>query len=168
MPDPLNLRSLVREVIDASTLDSPQAIAAEVARRVPAKDRHAALEQALRAFVRQVISEERGHHRFGYVSPEPTFAGSSKVGAIRDGWQRALRVVKVPTSSDPGAWKALGACTFDDLVYAAEQRDEQARRNSAKARQYRALAATVQEHGAATVADLPAEVLMVAVGQVAA
>jgi hypothetical protein len=46
-----------------------------------------------------------------------------------------------------------------DLAFAASERDEQAARNAAKARQYREAKRLVEEHDVNRVRDLPAEVL---------
>ena len=162
----VNLRHLVAEVIGSSTLDSPSDIAAEVSARVHDADLREAFDSALRVFVRQVLSEQRTSSHFDFVpQSESVLIPSSKVAAVRDGWQRALRFHKVPT---PDGWKPLGACTVADLTHAALAREEQGRRNFAKAKQYTDLAATLTAHDAATVGALPLAVLSVAIGQVAA
>lgn len=155
------LRSLVTEILKASTITDPGLIADEVYKRIAARERPDALKQALRQFVRQVISEQRSAHAPGTPAPS---SGSWKVREIRDGWQRRLRDrVHVGDAQ----WKFLGQCTADDLRAAAAERQQLADRNSAWARQYRAWADLVDDSSAATFADLPAEVLMNALGAAA-
>lgn len=54
-----NLRHLVREVLDNSTLNDPHAIAAEVGRRIDDGDLRTALEQCLAHIVREEIRSSR-------------------------------------------------------------------------------------------------------------
>lgn len=54
-----NLRHLVREVLDNSTLNDPHAVAAEVARRIEDGDLRAALKQCLAHLVREEIRSSR-------------------------------------------------------------------------------------------------------------
>ena len=156
----LNLRGLTRDVLRTSTLADPSDIADEVYRRIGEDQLRAALRDALRVFVRQVISEERSHTTIRPESASP----SAKVAAIRDYWQRSLRDRVHASASE---WKLLGDCSAADLDFAAAERQEQAERNAAKARQYRMLARLVEEHGAARVRDLPADVLMHTLGRAA-
>lgn len=149
-----NLRTLVRQVLDDSVLTDPGLIAEEVYRRTAAKDRGAAYQQALRHFVRQVASEQRG--------ATTITAGPSKATRAREWWQRSMRD-RIHVNGDAG-WKMLADCTRDDLLYAAAERREQADRNRAKAQQYEALASLLDANSAATVRDLPADVLMRALG----
>lgn len=165
-----NLRTLVREVSRTSTLANPGALADEVMRRIPEGESREALRQALRVFVRQVISEERpkgspGHP--GGINPVPSRASSSrssKVGAIRDGWQRHLRARYHVGASE---WARLGDCTRDNLFFIADDLDRKADQNKAKARGIRSLAAALTDHDVAKVSDLPAQLLMASLGEAA-
>ena len=125
----LNLRALVREVSASSLIPDPSQLADEVYRRLPESDRDAALQQSLRQFVRQVMSEERMQTHIGSPAGPGT---SAKVQGIRDHWQKALRN---SLNVGEGVWKFLGDCTAADLMFAADQRREQASRNRAKAAQ---------------------------------
>ena len=171
----LNLRALVREVIDTSTLSSPADIADEVLRRIGPRDTKAALAQALRAFVRQCVSEQRMPVRLTHVEAQydakgnarpvqQVFIPSAKQAAIRDDWRRQARLFKVQGED---GWKSLLDCTTADLLHAAASREQQGKRNLAKAKQYRALASTLRDHDAATVGELPEDVLRLAVGEAA-
>lgn len=168
-----NLRALVREVAATSTMNDPGDIAEEVAKRIARKDTAEALRQALRVFVRQVISEQRPHSIGAPSSPvtSPKFrsAGpaanrSAKVAAIRDGWQKHLRA---RYHVGDGQWSQLGDCGREQLDYIATFLDNQAAQKQAKARSIRRLAEAVTEHEVKRVRDLPAELLMTAFGEAA-
>lgn len=161
-PEPFDLRSLVRDVFDNSTLADPGLIAEEVYKRIGPDEVYAALQASLRLFVRQVISERRMHTQM--ATPTNPDGVSWKVGAIREHWRRSLQDSVHVGGSE---WKRLGQCTYEDLKVAAAERREQASRNRAKAQQYEALANLVSDHGAATVAELPVDVLSAALGAAA-
>lgn len=161
MSDDFNLRALIRETGRSSLVADPGLIADDVFRRIPARNRDTALRQALRQFVRQVLTEDRMRT---HISSTPGVGVSSKVQGIREHWQRALRD---RLNVDDGVWKFLGECTRADLMFAADQRREQASRNRAKAAQYDALRALMEKHGVDRVADLPADVLMLSLGRAA-
>lgn len=156
-----SLRALIREVGRTSLVADPGLLADDVYRRIPAEDRDAALQQALRQSVRQVMSEERMQTQITAPSSPGT---SAKVQGIRDHWQRALRD---RLNVGEGVWKFLADCTAEDLIFAAEQRREQASRNRAKAAQFDTLRQQLDEHGVDRVGDLPANVLVTSLGRVA-
>ena len=158
------LRTLVREVLRDSTIADPGTIADEVLRRIPRGAMRSALQQALRLYVRQVISEERISRANPGVPVATKPARSTKVTAIRDGWQRRLRD-RVHTGK--GEWKFLAACTYGDLLAAAAERRELADRNSAWARTYDAWARLLPKYGVSTFGDLPVEALAAALGRAA-
>lgn len=62
-----NLRRLVREVLDASTMNDPHSIAPEVLRRIKDADLRAALGECLPALVREMIRSSRNG---GFGGPE--------------------------------------------------------------------------------------------------
>lgn len=57
-----NLRRLVREVMATSTMSDPGDLAVEVSRRIDPDDCRAALDQALRQYVREEITRMRMRH----------------------------------------------------------------------------------------------------------
>jgi hypothetical protein len=69
MTDDFMLRHVVRDVLGATTLVDPGLIAAEVDRRIADDDCRLALRQALRMFVRQVITEDRMRHTIAPFTP---------------------------------------------------------------------------------------------------
>lgn len=179
-----NLRALVREVRNTSTMLDPHLIAAEVLRRIGDADLRSALAECLASLVREEIRHARNQGSFP-LPPEPpsrpsmlrpvqpvgTFAGttgnapanprparSAKVAAIRAAAHSWMQDV-IHTSADPREWKRVGDCTFSDLMFAATSRREQARRTNAKAAEYEALAGLVRAHGVERVRDLPEHVL---------
>jgi hypothetical protein len=157
------LRHIVRDVLRNSTLADPGDIATEVLRRIPARQTRDALEQALRLYVRQVISEQRTASQ---PTPLPTRKNgkSWKVTGVRDGWQKRLRDrVHIGASQ----WKFLADCSYEDLLAAAAERRQLAERNQAWARTYDAWARMLVEHDVQRFGDLPAEALMAALGRAA-
>jgi hypothetical protein len=171
MTSEFNLRVLVRDVCDSSTIPDPALLAKEVNRRIQKADRDAALEQALRVFVQNVISRARnspgGHTTLDTQAIRATGGSTShKVAGIRNAWRRMLQD-RIAVGSDLGAWKFLRDCTAVDLDYAASIREDHARQNAARARQLRQLAELLVTHNAATVSALPDDVLGPALGAAA-
>lgn len=149
-----DLRKLVREVCENSEVADPAQLAKEVNQRIKRQERDAALEAALPLFVRVELGQMRmSTHR---VRPGPQ--SSRKVAGIRETWRRMLRD-RINVGPDVSDWKFLADCTATDLDYAASIREENARRNAARAEQYRQLAELLEEHGVATVGELPDETL---------
>lgn len=183
-----NLRKLVREVLDTSTMADPHDIADEVLRRIDDEDLRPALRQCLTDVVREQIRQSRNAFQPPAPNPvpppppvspvravppvpqvmqelpggapamKPKPARSAKVAAIREHHQRWLRE-RLYASSDPRKWKFLGDCGFDDLMFAAGQRREDARRTSAVAQELERLAELVRQYGVARVRDLPEHIL---------
>ena len=157
--DSFNLRDLVRDVAASSPATDPGTLANEIARRIPAEHREAALQAMLRGYVREFLTQDRMTHAEPPGRPaQSNSARSWKRDGIREGWRKMLRD-RLHVAPDPSAWKFLGDCTFDDLSFAALERRTAAERTIAKAEGYEALAALLKEHGVETVRELPAEVL---------
>lgn len=156
-----SLRETIRAALNATDEADPGVIADSVLQSIPVEAYRDALSQSLRLFVRQVISETRTSNHPSNVTPIRTFGRSSKVAAIREGWQRRLRDrVHVGNSE----WKQLADCTYDDLLAVAGERQQLADRNSAWAREYRAMASAVLDANVETFGDLPAERQMILLG----
>lgn len=152
---PVRLRDVVRDVLRGTDLVDPQDIADEVLRRIKPADQKAALRQALLAFVRQVNSETRT--AVAIVDP------STQAVLVRRNMKLEARSMRAQALRDryhvPNVgMKMLADMTGPDLLAAADYRDEQARRNEAKARQLRVLAGVLTDHGVTKVSDLPVEV----------
>jgi len=154
-----NLRALIREVCDSSTMADPAQLAAEVARRVPQGKLRVALDQCLPHIVQQTLSQSRSSGgQVCHDTQAVIAAGSNKVTAIRTAWRRMLRE-RIAVGPEPGDWRFLAECYEADLLYAAQLREDHARRNIARAEQLRSLAEQLAEHGVKTVAELPEDTL---------
>lgn len=160
-----NLRALVREVLDASTLTDPGLVAAEVDRRINSRECRTALRQALRTFVRQVMTESFRAERVTAISQGAGTIAAPQSWKVREvaAYKRWLRS---PVQGATG-WKALGDCTVADLDFIAGYRDRKAAENKAKAREVRELKRLMVEQGAEQVRDLTAETLARILGRAA-
>ncbi|MFJ9771151.1 hypothetical protein ACIRVF_07900 [Kitasatospora sp. NPDC101157] len=185
MEDDFNLRKLIREVLNTSTMPDPHDVAREVLRRIHDDDLRTALSQCLSDVVREQIRAGRNGDGGGPpLPPMPTPAAgrpqtptvrlvdpapintakvpqaqrSAKVAAYRAFGQQWLRE-RMYVSGDPRGWKFMGDCTFDDLMFAAAQRRDQAARTTAVAERCERLAALLHTHGVTLVKELPADVL---------
>ena len=158
----IDLRALIREVCETSTMADPTSIAREVEKRIDAGELGEALAQALPAVVHNVVSRMRGpipsDSPGGHGSRDahsPTAAGrSSKVAGIRDAWARMLRN-RVSVGPAPDAWKFLANCNADDLAYAAQLRRSHAAANTIAAERFERLGEALTAHGVGTVGELP-------------
>ena len=159
-----DLRALIREVADASTVADPGVLVAEVSTRIAPKDRAAALDQCLRSMVVMMLSQMRmssnypGDRDGGDSHYRPAAGGSpSHKGArIREHWRKALRSC-LPVGD--GEWKFLAECNETDLDYAATLREDHAAQTLAQAERLRRLRKLLAEHSADVVGDLPDDVL---------
>lgn len=176
-----NIRQLIREVLRSSTMADPGSVADEVMRRIPKQMVRAALVQVLRDVVRQVMGEERQANRGGSSATaeppalrladgndesKPVPNRSWKRVGISDGWQKRL-MDRVHVGQSARDWKLLKFCTYEDLLFAANERRGIADSNAAVARQYDAWARLLNEHDVTTFGDLPAEAQMSALGRAA-
>lgn len=157
----IDVRAVIREVLHTSSASDPDDLVALVFKEIPAADRGEALRQTLRPLVREGISLERMAHPIPTGTRPTAPMGSWKVRTIRENWERALRS---RLHVGAGEWKLLAECTRDDLLCAALEREMLAEQNAAAARNYTALAELLTMHGAATVADLPPDILGGALG----
>jgi len=158
-----NLGQVVTDALESTDLASPDEIAEYVAANVGSRQLRAALAQALPQYVATVIQRRRSSNMIldpsmapkvdeaPEVKPGKQPFRSLRVTAIRDAWAKAL----ADRVHVDGSYKLFGECTYDDLVFAAEERQEHARRNAAKAEQYRAVADRLKRLGLETVSELP-------------
>jgi hypothetical protein len=150
-----NLHQVVADVLDGSDLASPEEIAARVAENVGSKQLRAALAQSLPHYVSRVIQNRRASNVIlnpnAVQGPVANSGRSAKVMGIRNAWARAL----ADRLHVADGYKLLGECTYNDLMFAAEERRDHARRNSVKADQYAAVAKRLTELGLTKVSELP-------------
>lgn len=153
----VNHRAIIREVLEETDETDPAEVAKMVVERIDRRRYKAVLTVLMRAEVRDVYSSMRtGRIESGEKErqrePSRPAAPSSKVKGIREAWKAHLRD---RLHVAPGTYKQLVACTYDDLMYAAKERREQAYSFRAWAGIYEAWAKELREHKAETFGDLP-------------
>lgn len=92
--------------------------------------------------------------RRGFPTAPLRKAGPSKAHFVAE-WYRGWLAQSLAVGPNPGDYKTLGECTFQDLMFAAATRREQASRLSAIADNLEGIAALLQHHRVDRVADLP-------------
>jgi len=147
-----DIRALIRDYLDETEMTDFREMAAELSGRLSAKQVRAALVEALPSLI-QTINQQRRMNNSVLAGAAGVPVRSAKVAGIAAMHAAALRVL---IHVGEGRNKQLGDCTYEDLLFAAEERREQARRNAAKAEQFEALAAKLRAAGVQHVADLPA------------
>lgn len=151
----VNLRDLIREVADGSSLRGPREIAEKVAENIPAKHVRAALAETLVAYVREELTRARAVP----VSPaagKANSARSSKVRAVREAWRRVLAG---QFHVGEGRWERLADCSYEAVTFLANERREMAARNAAAAEMFERLGEQMRQHRASVVAELPEPLL---------
>lgn len=146
----LTLSGIIRAILDETDLTTPEAVAAEAVRRTP--DEH------IREFYRQAVRGQARVQMHAIPSTPPAVTRSAKFAAIADMHSRQLKA-RVFVGDQ---WKMLGQCTYDDVLALADSRQQLAEENAAAAEKFRRVAKELQNAGAETVADLPADVLAAA------
>lgn len=146
------LRKIVCQVLDTTSITDPAEVALKVAEVVPAKELRAALAEALAHYVATVNQQRRMGNPILRGEEPSKPVRSQKVAGIA-AWHAAALADRVSVAG--GGWKVLGDCTYEDLMFNAEMRRDLARRNAVKADQYEALARRLVVLGVETVAQLP-------------
>lgn len=161
----IDIQTVVRHIIDSTTLADPGDIAAKVCESLPDAQLREVLTVALRAYVRDQLAQHRWRTAVaasvptleapvGSLSSNPT-ARSERVTAIRDAapaWLRA-RVCAA------GEWLLLGDCTPIHLAALDRDLHRQASRLECKREKYRHLLELCEQYAVSHVSDLPVEVL---------
>lgn len=163
-PARFDLRDAVLDVLDNSSLADPGEIAEKVLHAIPTENLRAALAETLRAYVREVIRQQRNELPGGHQSNDAQAddvvgatrpARSWKRDGVREGWRKHLR-----DRYHVGArWVVLADMTPADLRVAAAERAAIAEANRVKAEQLTGWAVLVEKHRVARFADLPEPVL---------
>lgn len=161
----ISLRSLIVDAIESLDLDDPRDIALHVAGVIPEDTIRDHLASALIGEVRSVLSSQRNRALTNALNPDPQPSRSRKVAGIRDWWAEML-ASRIHVGG--AKWVTLGECGTDELRYAADERRADAAREVARAEAYESLLGLLESHGAATVADLPADAARAVVSGVAA
>lgn len=147
----LSLRSLVREALDNSDEADPHVIADSIASAMSLPEARLALRATLPALVREVIRTQR--HRGGAVPP-----GSARWDNVAE-LQASGELTLLRARVFCGEWKFLGDCTRADVDDVAARRATEAADLVAMAERFTNLSAAMKRKRAATVADLPGDVL---------
>lgn len=155
----MSLRDLAHEVITTSPSDDLDVMVDDLLGRIGDDELRDALRQTLRAFLRQMLQHERAANTPYAPGRKPN--GSWWVERMRKLHETRLRN---RYHVGNGEWKQLAHLTYDDLLFAAEERRQIAKRNLLQADALDGWAALVARHGAATFGDLPADVLTDALG----
>lgn len=150
----MSLRQLAREVVETSTSNDLDAMIDELLNRVPEADLRDALRETLRTVIRDAIHARRNTTVpiAGRAAPKNQSGGSWWVEGIRKAHQEKLRDLFHVGS---GNWKRLAEMTYQDLIFAAEERRDNAKRSLAHADKLDTYAATVRRFGVDTFGDLP-------------
>jgi hypothetical protein len=138
----LNLRAMIREVLDETNLVDPTDVTEETFRRLTRGQYAPALRQTLRQFARLVMTSQTVASAHGDL-PNRSWkrdAIRAELGGFRELYFTA------------DGWKHLRDCTRDDLLFAANERREQADRNIAEAERLEELASRLGD--GQTVGDL--------------
>lgn len=144
----MKLVNYIDQIIDSGMSD-PKEVANEVLRVVPDDVIVAEMLGLIHAAARQ-----RVHSRMGNTSINNN--GKSRSDRIREHYARFM---KNPLRGVDG-WKALGDCTFDDLMYAAQVRRHQAELNLGEAKRFEKLAEMLTIKGIKTVDQLGVDELV--------
>lgn len=158
-PAGFHLRALIREQLATSPDPNPHVIAALAAKLVPDDQLRAALDELMPDAVREEIRRQRADLPSGEPAEQPVSRKRRGAPAYRD-WLRR------PVSLDHAKadWRFLGDCTRDEVLRLAELAGEVAQKNLAMQARWERLADRMAKVGAATVADLPAEMLAEVLG----
>jgi hypothetical protein len=159
------LRDLIRQVIADHPTDQIPELAQHVVTLTPAEDLFRFYEYTLRTKIVEVLSNDRNTamaHVFGDapVSNEESDdedeseapQESWKVKSVRNWWSRMLEASVYVTDKHK---KLLGDCTAEECRFIATDRRAMADDLLNKADEFEKLAALIEEHGVATVRDLP-------------
>lgn len=156
-----SLRAMARQVWDEMGSPDYHALAKEIARRVPAAKREAALNEALVEYARHfVVGLRPTARRVRPGAGQRNSARSAKVTAIRRTWPQ-LRATYLTKDGQ----KALGDCTRADVVFIAEHLERKARENQRKAGWMRDVATALGQAKVQRVRDLPDDVLAGLLGE---
>lgn len=150
----MGIRKLASEIVEASTNNDLDQMATTLLDQVSDEDLRAALGELARSVIRDAIAARRNRPiPIAARSAPPNNAGGSWwVEGMREAHQAKLRDL---FHVGGGQWKRLAEMTYADLVFAAEERRDNAKRSLAHADKLDTWAATVQRLGVEHFGDLP-------------
>lgn len=147
-----DLRTLVVKALDDSPDANPHDVARTLADTLKGKAMRDALYEALPHYVVKVATLLRAGSPVEPEQPEE----QPQNGSPR--WDRVAGLLARRECTEEG-WKFLRNCTADNLRAAALDRRSRATSLVIAAERYEKIAVLLDEHGAATVGDLPAHLL---------
>jgi hypothetical protein len=161
-PEDFNLMDVIRDIMNTTQHLGPDAIATEVAHRIPEDRKEQIFRDALRTHVHSLMNRARSTAT-GKLPPLPN--RSAKGDAIR-AWAVEQRNKRLTEQIHVGAgeWKLLADCTADNLRFAAHERITRAHFLIGKADAFDTLANVLDEMGAKTVRELPETIVNGALG----
>lgn len=152
--DTINLHGHVAEFI-ANTLErDPRTVAHLIAAELPDTVLRSALEQTLVVYVTQRFAEQMRTARH---------AATSAVTGTTSRWANASSAYKQALSATVAVGdnrKPFGECSSLDLRYLAQVREEAARATAKEALRFKMFDKALENHGAATVGELPEQVVL--------
>lgn len=147
----LNLHALAADIVREATSPEPDVLAAELVSQLDPADYREALTYLARNLIRSVIHDQRTRLNGG--SPR---SGSKKIANARAAWQKLL---DSPEYVPSAGWLFLRDATHDQVLEMAGMRMQKSRELAAAAKQYKAIAEEMKKADAATVSDLPVDML---------
>jgi hypothetical protein len=171
-----SLRALAREVWAELEGADYHDFAKELQRRIRAKDRDAALAQALTEWSRRFAADQRPTSADIERMIRPIPAGGATQSPANDIPAPARKTADINSARSPkvrmireaylmaryrtaDGQKALRDCTRADVIFIADGLDVKAKQNAAKAALMRKLASALVAHGADCIRELPENVL---------
>lgn len=163
------LGSIVRKVLDETSETDVHKVSAEILNLIPEEHYREVILNLLPSYVRVAYGVQRNNTTAEWaddvVAPEPprqreyapkTYGSGQYLSRkVEEAWVRKLRD-RIHVAE--GGYKFLKDCNFDDLIFAAEERMDKARKLEATSRVYEVFAKTVRSHGVEVFGDLPRSV----------
>ena len=159
----LNLRGRIRAILTDTGEADPGVVADKVVGELTSRELRPALGETMRSLVREVMRQDRevvGASTAEQVTPGQ---GRSRARAVAEAWRAHLRD-RVFVGD---AWRLLGDCSPEDVLFLVDDRRRKAAELAAAAGRYVALHDAMLRAGVARVADLPDDDLRSSLGDAA-
>lgn len=144
------LRALIREVADTIADPDPAAVADKVLGQLSASDARDVLAVCLPGYVTAIVRQDARTAR------RQTGGDAIESDGARYASPRVAAINRLQSAFFTGSdWKRFGDCTADDLLVAADDRQQRAAALTVEAVRWRSLAVFMRTGGFLTVADVP-------------
>ena len=155
-----NLAELIIQITEEVGPD-PGKIAARIHELIPEDQRNGVMKRLLVSYVRAHIPRlsQAVSMAVAQAAGRPVRSGRLNRSAKVAAYQEYSALMRATVSTGPGAWKWFGDCTYDDLMYAADNRRTKAAQTLAQAQEFEEWATLLKRHDVTQVSDLPAEVI---------